>query len=481
MRIPFACCGALTLAVGCAGCATKIERPPTPSPKMSDSYLNSAEPTRGVSAGAIGAWWRGLNDPVIDNLVDRALQRNTNVRAAVARIDQARALRRGTASEGLPQINVDLSAGRERISAYQAGFIEPVTQNAFNADLSVSWELDVFGRIRSGIRAAEAEIDAAQSDLRAVRVVVVATVVGSGLLVRGLDQRIEIVTHSQFAQNQIAVDTRRMFEAGTVGRGDLDRAESQAASTGAEIPALQLKRQIVLNHLASIVALPTREVYERFLVTEPASKSDFREVSVGVPAELLRRRPDIQAAEARLLAANARLGVAKAELKPHFVLTGLIGSLASAFTGEGLARTVEWIAAAGAQTPLIDGGRRRSVVALRSARTEEALVQYQATVLRAVEDVENVLSARGRDNERLTRLTLAAARARSATEQVRNAWRAGELPILDLLEAERAQLATDDALEQVRTAVLLDQVLLYSVLAGGTDEEDVPSLDSPET
>jgi len=209
---------------------------------------------------------------------------------------------------------------------------------------------------------------------------------------------------------------------------------------------LQLERQIVLNHLATIVALPTREIYERFRAGAPPLKAAFPEVSAGVPAELLRRRPDVQAAEARLLAANARLGVAKADLKPRFVLTGLIGTLASAFSGEGLARTVEWIAAAGAQTPLIDGGRRRSVIALRRAQTDELLVKYQATVLRAVEDVENVLSARGRDNERLRRLTLAVTRAHSATEQVQNAWRAGELPLLDLLEAQRSQLATDDAL-----------------------------------
>lgn len=116
-----------------------------------------------------------------------------------------------------------------------------MTQNAFNANLNASWQPDDFGRIRSGICAAEAYIDAARSDLRAVRTVVVATVVGSALLVRGLDQRIEIVTQSQTAQEQIAVDARRMFEEGTVGRGDLDRADSQTASTSAEIAALRLR------------------------------------------------------------------------------------------------------------------------------------------------------------------------------------------------------------------------------------------------
>jgi outer membrane protein TolC len=164
--------------------------------------------------------------------------------------------------------------------------------------------------------------------------------------------------------------------------------------------------------------------------------------------------------------AYARLGVAKADLKPHLTLAGSIGTLVDSFSGVGLTRSIAWLAGASASQPLFDGGRRRSVVNLRRAECDQARLEYQAAVLTAVADVETALASIARDDERVTALDTAAAKARSAADQVRSAWRAGESPILDLLEAERSQLAAEEALAQAQTSDLRDRAGLFAALGG---------------
>lgn len=449
-----------------AACATTNSTPAGAiAPSLAPSFANSDGSTGTSAPGHFGNWWQTFADPVLDRLVDRALARNIDVRIAVARIDEARALRHGAASRREPEMDVGAAAGQQRVSGNQIGFSAPVTRGAYDTELSASWEIDLFGRISGQVRAANADVAATTQNMHAARVAVAAEVAGDYFAARGLEQQLAIVRESQQADQETAQHTGRMFAAGTASREDLDRATAQAATGEAEIPALERERQLAIQRIAVLLAAPPQNVYAA--LAQPAPQGHSVTVAPGVPADLLRSRPDIAAAEARVLAAYARIGVAEADLKPRLQLSGLIGSLLDAFTGASLVRSMEWLASASATAPLLDGGRRRSVVELRRAEANEARLHYQSTVLTAVEDVENALASRDRDRERVSALSTAAARTQSATDRIRESWQAGVTPILELLEAQRAQLLAEDQLAQARTAMLRDEVLLFAALGGG--------------
>jgi NodT family efflux transporter outer membrane factor (OMF) lipoprotein len=459
-RLSLPAAGVAALLAFNAAAATS---PPDPPP-LAAAYVGSAS-GRGMEAPIpLETRYQGFNDPVLSALVERALARNIDLRVGLARIDAARALRLGAKAEGRPELDLGADGGRQRVSAYQIGYTQPTQQNAYDANLSASREIDLFGRIRKGVDAAQADAVASEEDLRSTRISVANAVVRTYLTIRGLDRRLVILRDEQRTQADMASFTRRMFDAGSVPRADLDRAEAQAATTAAEIPSMELERELQAQRLAVLLATTPQEVFGMLAQAgDPASQPD---VPAGVPADLLRRRPDVRAAEARVIAAYGRLGVAEADLKPRFELVGMVGTLMDAFSGVGFARSIEWLARASVNVPLFDGGRRQSAVALRRAEADEARLHYQSTVLAAVQDVEGALASLTRDRARAQALQLAAAKAASASGQVRTAWRAGQLPILDALEADRIRLESEDALTQSQTAVLRDQAQLYASLGG---------------
>jgi multidrug efflux system outer membrane protein len=449
------------VAIASPSLATTPSARPSP-PDMAAVYAN--QPTVQEHADDLGDWWRQFGDPVLDMLVDRALAQNIDIAAAVTRIAEARAIRGTAAAQGRPEIDLGVVGVRQRVSGYQLGFPGPETANVFSAGVNASWELDLFGRIHKGVQAADADILASTEDSRTARLAVITEVTRTYLEARGLERQLAIVREGRQTQDETATYTRVLFTAGAVARADVDRAEAQAASTAADAPAIELQRQIAIHRISLLLTSPAHEIYEAFQT--PATDARAPAAAVGIPAELLRRRPDVRSAEARVAGAYARLGVAKADLKPHLTLVGSIGTLVDSFSGVGLTRSIAWLAGASASQPLFDGGTRRSVVSLRRAECDQARLEYQAAVLTAVADVETALASIARDNERVAALDTAAAKSRSAADQVRRAWRAGESPILDLLEAERNQLAAEEALAQAQTADLRDHAGLFAALGG---------------
>ena len=469
----------MALAMLLAATAGHASRPTAPQtalpPPLAPGFANATSDGRRADVGE--RWWRSFGDPVLDRLVEQSLAANPEVGVAVARIEQARARRHFARAERAPEIDAGAGAGGQRISGYQVGFTQPATSAAFDGEISASWEPDLFGRFAGGIRAANEEVVATEADMRAARIAVAAEVAGTYFTIRSLDTRLAIVRQSLDDENQLAMHRRLGFEAGTADRGDLDRAEAEVASTAADVPSLERERQLAVDELSVLLASTPQAV--RAMLMADAGQVSLPELTPGVPADLLRARPDVRAAEARLMAAYARIGVAEADLKPRLQLSGLIGSIVDAFSGVGLARSVEWLATASGTAPLIDGGRRRSAVDLRRAEAQEALLHYQSTVLAAVRDVEDALASRTRDVERRTSLASAATRTRSATSQVETSWRVGVVPIVDLLEARRAELATEDRLAQAQSRVLLDQVQLYAALGFDSGLASIPLAAKP--
>ncbi|MGO4328619.1 efflux transporter outer membrane subunit [Cupriavidus sp. 2TAF22] len=453
---------ALLAAVALLGaCAGAPPAAPTPLP-LADGYAN-ASLASDAAVPDLSGWWKGFRDPVLDKLVDAALAENLDLKTAVARIDAARALRAGTAAQGLPEVSLGIDTARRRLPAAQSPSGVPVTANAFGAGLEASWEVDVFGRIRQGVAAAEADVRSAQEDARAVGIAVTAEVVQTYLAARSLEYRLTLVSENARNQSETEKLTRLMFDAGALPVADVDRAQAQAQTTLAQLPLLELERQNALHRLSILVAATPAEVYQQMepLAARPRWTPP---AGIGTPAELLRRRPDIRAAEARVVAAYARVGVAQAELMPHLQLAGAIGAVADGFSGAGLARSIAWMLGAGASAPVFDGNRRRSVVTLRRAEAEQALYAYRAAVLRAVAEVESAVAASARSRDRVARLASATSSARAAYEQIDRSWRAGETPFIDTLQVQRTLLEAEDALCVAQTVELQSQAGLVTAL-----------------
>ncbi|CAI8925904.1 Efflux transporter, outer membrane factor (OMF) lipoprotein, NodT family [Pseudomonas sp. IT-P171] len=451
------------LALGAAllsACASPV-MPPTSEVPV-DSFVN-AQTARPV--GVTDNWWKLYQDPLLDRLVERAQGQNLDLQIALARIDAGRALRNITAASGSPQVDLGTSVARQRISADQAGFTDSLITEPTSLGMSAAWEVDLFGRIREGVRAADADLDATEEEARGVRVALIAEVVQAYAEARGLEERLAIVKQSAASQAETLQLTEQLYAAGDTPEADVLRARSQSDSTAAQVPALQLSWQRSLHRLSVLLAQPTETLYQQFK-DSPAQVSTVSLLDAGTPADLLRRRPDIRAAEARLIAAYARVGVAKADLLPRLSLSAALGSLIDGVSAANLASSTFWLAGLNASVPVLDGGRRRNVVDLRDAEARQALLAYRRTVLTAVSEVESALAAGQRNAERQTFLASAASQASSAAAQIQRAWQAGETPFLDVLQAQRVQLAAQNALSQIKTAQWQNQATLVNALGG---------------
>jgi len=411
-------------------------------------------------------WWQSFNDPILNDLIARALDQNMDIKMAATRVAAAESIRRAAKAAGRPELDLGITGARERVSGYTIGFSGPSTASQISGAFEASWEIDLFGRIRNDARAAAADASAASEDERAARIEVLFKLSRAYLTLRGLERSLEIAKSNQAAQEQTALYTRRLVEAGALPIADQHRADAQAATTSAAIPALELRRENMCQELAALLAMTSDAVGVLLDARHETSQAVTRLPAAGIPADLLRQRPDVRAAESRFRGALYRVGVAEADLKPRLVLSGFIGSLVGSFSGADLSRSVTWLAAATGTAPLFDGGRRRSVVALRKSEAQLAALAYQAAVLDAVKEVETSLASVSRDRENAQALGIAASEATHAAEQLRRAWRAGEIPMLDVLEADRARFISEAALAESETVERLDAAALFAALGG---------------
>lgn len=456
LRAPALVLGAVLLSA----CSSPVLSPTSALPVERFVNAQIAQPV-----GVPDQWWTLYQDPLLNRLVARTLAENLDLQMALARIDAGRALRNIAVASGSPQVDLGASVARQRISADQAGFTDPLITQPTSVGLGVAWEVDLFGRIREGVRAADADFHAYEEDAQGVRVALITEVVQAYAEARGLEERLAIVKQSAASQAETLQLTEQLYAAGDSPEADLLRARSQSDSTAAQVPALQLNWQRSLHRLSVLLAQPSETLYRQFQET-PGPGAKVSLLDAGTPADLLRRRPDVRAAEARLISAYARVGVAKADLLPRLSLSAALGSLIDGVSAASLANSTFWLAGLNASVPVLDGGRRRNVVDLRDAEARQALLGYRRTVLIAVSEVESALAAAHRHAERERFLASAASQASSAAEQIQRAWQAGETPFLDVLQAQRVQLAAQNALAQVKTAQWQNQAALVSAVGG---------------
>ncbi len=425
-------------------------------------------------------WWRSFRDPILTSLVEHGIAANFERRQARARIRQARAAR-GVAGAGLwPTLDAATSY-RRSFSGSSSGisgtsvsggsiFIpsggDQEARNLFQAGLDAAWELDIFGGVRRGIEAADADLEAAVEDDRDLLVSLAAEVGANYVDLRGLQQQIATARDNLEAQRHTAEITRKRHEAGFANALDVANAHAQEATTRSRIPVLESAAQAAIFSLGILLGKEPAALSRELAVTAPIPVTP-PEVPAGLPSELLRRRPDIRRAERRLHAATARIGVATADLFPRFSLSGSFGlsgnttgaltDWASRFWAFG--PTVRW--------PVFDAGRIRANIEVQNALREESLAAYHQTVLAALRDVETALVDYTKEQEHRKSLSEAVAYNRKAVDLARTLYVAGRTDFLNVLEAQRSLYLSQDALVQSTRDVASGLIALYKALGGG--------------
>jgi multidrug efflux system outer membrane protein len=468
----------VAVLVGCA-VGPDFRPPETKVPKDWDGQkvVSSAQPSQTNTAPIkLVDWWKAFKDPTLSSLVEMAVRNNLDMRQAEARIRQARASLGVAGAPLLPELNSSVLYQRSQSSSATVTTGGPAIATAgglrelFQVGLDASWELDIFGGTRRNIEAAGADLEAAVEDRRDVLVTLVGEVGNNYLTLRGLQQQIAIARKNLEAQRHTAKITRKRFEAGFVGGLDVANAEAQVATTQAQIPTLESSARAAIYSLGVLLGRQPAGL-EKDLIKQAPIPLTPPAVPVGLPSELVRRRPDIRRAEAQLHAATARIGVATADLFPKFSLTGSFGFSSNDLTKLGnLASSKFWSFGPTVIWPIFAGGRILWNIKVQNALQEQALLTYQKTVLTALKDVETALVAYAKEQERRKSLSEAVVNNRKAVDLAMKLYIAGKTDFLNVLTAQLNLYASETALVQSTSNVDTNLIALYKALGGGWEK-----------
>lgn len=458
----------LVLAYGCMAVGKDYEAPQANVPAAWQS-----EPGAGLAHGdtELASWWRRLDDPLLDGLVERATNQGLDLRESLSRVREARALRGIAASERWPSLDATASYQRQGQSE-NTQFGSFVTDaGVYSAGLDATWELDVWGRVRRSVEAADADLEASVEDARAVAVMVAAETVLAYVELRGFQTRLAIARSNVQLQEQTLLLVRARSDAGLVGERDVAQAATNVETTRSNVPQLESGVRASANRLAVLLGQPPGALAAELAEPRAIPVAPL-DVAVGVPADLLRRRADVRRAERALAAETARIGVAEGDLYPRFALTGNLGFssedtsdfIESSSNTFGFGPSMRW--------NLFDAGRRRDRVTAQDARAEQALVRWERAVLTALEEAENAMSSFVHEQSRRTALVAAVAQARLAAELAQTQYGEGITDFQTVLVSERALANLEDDLAQSDAAVATNLVALYKALGGGWEQMD---------
>jgi NodT family efflux transporter outer membrane factor (OMF) lipoprotein len=455
------------------GCAVGPDYQP---PKANVSSQQWTSPlTGGETNGPVdlATWWKIFSDTNLDSLIAIAVQSNLTFRIAEVHVREARADRDVVSGSFWPSVGTSGSYSRNRYGFNNFPPLPPGTPldyNLYNAGFDATWELDIFGGTRRTIEAANAEMGAAVFSQRDVLVSLLAEVARNYIGARGYQQRLAITLQNIQVQQEILNLTSNRFENGLSSDLDVQQATALLTATEAEVPSLKTGFDQSVHHLAVLLGQPPGALMDEMAAAKPIPLTPPA-VPVGLPSDLLQRRPDVQRSERELAAATARIGAAKADLFPKFSLTGFAG-LESISTANFLNYASRyWSAGPTVQWEIFEAGSIRANVRVQNARQEQALDAYQQTVLVALEDAENALTAYAREQIRRESLSQSVQADEQALELSTQLYNNGLTDFLHVLDSERSLYAAQDALVQSDQTVSLDLVQLYKALGGGWQEE----------
>jgi outer membrane protein, multidrug efflux system len=448
---------ALVVTTGCAT-ARLAPKAPAPSVQVPGAWMTAYKSSVPAPAADLSTWWTQLGDPVLTGLIEQAVDANTDIRSARSKLRQARATRDLAKANRLPTVS-----GSASLSGSHSTKTDSFS-GTFSPGIDASWEPDVFGASLQGVRAADADLLATEADLYNTRVSLVAEV-GLGYVdVRSEQMRLQIAKSNETSQAETLQITEWRAQAGLASDIDVAEAKTNYLQTKAQIPSLESSLAQYENALAILLSLPPGALHEKLSAAKPLPVPPAS-VAMGIPAEALRQRPDLHAAELRLLAEAARTAQTSAGKYPTFSLSGSLGlnTLFGASTGTSLVSSLVGSAA----RFIFDGGRLRQQVAIQTEVQEQALVNYESTILTALQDVENALMTLNKLREREVILVEATASARNASTLAKERYKAGLVDFQTVLTADRTVLTLEDTLATVQASKVSAVISLYKALGGG--------------
>jgi NodT family efflux transporter outer membrane factor (OMF) lipoprotein len=447
---------------------------------MPDAWHTAVTMDLETGDATLETWWDTFHDPALTALIARARAANLTTQAALSRIAESRYLLAIARSEKLPNVNAVGSYQIGDAGEAQFGFPSEV-RGVANVGATASWEIDLFGRIAREVESATASYEATIEDFRDILVSLYSEVALSYLDVRSLQARITAARANTVSQRESLRIAQARFDAGITSLLDVEQAKSNLADTEASIPTLEAQLSFALNRLAVLIATPPGSLHDELGAVAPIPVPS-ETIIVGIPADLLRQRPDIRRAERQLAAQNAQIGVATADLYPTFSISG---ALSFQWAGPGDGSGPVWNVIPGLNWNIFNGGRVRNNINVQEARTEQFFLFYEETVLRAMEDVENAFVAYAQESIRQERLVEAVEATENAVAIVNVQYLSGLANFQNVLDTERSLFRLQDELATSEGLLVQNLVGLYSALGGGwrpeaTDDPTLAAADGSE-
>jgi NodT family efflux transporter outer membrane factor (OMF) lipoprotein len=457
-----------------------------PKVVMPPTWAEAPASAANADRATLERWWTVFHDPLLEDLVGRAVDGNLDLKIARSRVREARAARGIAVSAGLPQVDVNGHYVRSERSDAVPPFkstaggsspFGPRAQNAFEVGFDMGWELDLFGGVKRDVEAAVAQVQAAEETERDVLVTLLGDVARNYAELRGTQRQLAILEATVQSQRDTLDLAKARFDAGLGTALDVERAEGLVAATTSRHPELERLARHSIYRLGVLLGREPAALASVLETPKPIPPQP-PELPGALPSELLSRRPDLRRAEREVAAATARLDVARADLFPRFSITGNFGRRSEDVSDLGSSASQLWSLVPGVRWPILSGGRIRANIQIHDARQEQALRQYERTVLIAVEEVENALSARSREQRRLEALRASVAASRRALDLATDRYTSGLENFLSVLDAQRALYSAEDGLAQSETNAMVSLIGVYKALGGGWALGATPSTPS---
>ncbi|HZR38093.1 MAG TPA: efflux transporter outer membrane subunit [Nevskia sp.] len=443
------------------------------APDTAPAVIANAQSPEFSAQNPEAAWWQQFDDAELDRLVRRALDANLDLRIAVDRVRAARAVFVENSYDFGP--HVPLEAAYSHSKEQQPGFGSArVDAESYSLGFDATWEIDLFGHVRRSVEAARADLGAQQASLRDAQVTVAAEVARNYFELRGTQKRLDVARRNLASEDQTQQLTQVRYEAGRVTELDVQRSKARLKATEASIPPLEAAEKQSAYRLAVLLGQRPGALDAELKAAQVPTYA--KALPVGDTAGLLRRRPDVRAAERQLAAATARVGVATSDLFPRVNVTGFVGFLSGdvgrLFNASAGSDARAWSVTPSVSWAAFDFGTVKARLRAAKAQNDELAANYEKVVLAALEDTENSFVAYGKQQAQLKSLSEQAEASRRAAELAEIQYREGVADFLTLLDAQRTQLEAEDAVAQAQTAVNVDVVAIYKALGGVGQPED---------
>lgn len=454
------------IMTGCATVGPDYVRPDTSLSKTWHSELKVGLIAEEMNPLTLAAWWSTLNDPELSSLIDRAVSGNLDLKKAWARIREARA-RRGIAKASLfPTLDASGSATWTESKNDTGTNRTSENSDLYTASFDAGWEIDIFGGVRRSVEAADADIGASQEDLRDVLVSLLAEIAINYIDLRTFQSRLSIAESNLESQNETYQLTLWRYQAGLSDELAVNQARYNLENTRAQLPTLRTGKEEALNRIAVLLGEQPGNVHS-LLGQQGSMQVIPLKLAIGIPADVLRNRPDVRRAERELAAQSARIGVATADLYPKLTLSGSIGFETLKMNVSPTSQTWSSNIGPGITWAIFRAGAIRQNIEVQSALYEQSLIAYNAAILSALEDVENALVAYAEEQNRRDNLQEAAQAAQKAAELAKLNYESGLTDFNNVLDAQRSLLSFQDQLAQSNATVTSNLVRLYKALGGG--------------